>query len=268
MSSILVAALAGAAGGAVGAGVVWGLSRVLRNSPKWLQFTPIAFALLAVSLVRNPGPSPSEQAMATLDESPTIQVLKAHYPEDYAKLASDVRAVAGTASPQEANGIVGGVLNDVLMRQRAKADANSARGLYEITRMEGQALRAVDPVACAAFLDGMDASAALGRVLTPEIAARDREAMSRLLVQTATAPAPRATAMPLDQLVELSREAVSTLSKADQDVAIALIEAARNPATPEESRVMCDFNLALMETILSRPAPAAGELVRGLWARP
>lgn len=266
MSSILVAAMAGAAGGAVGAGVVWGLSRVLRNPPKWLQLAPIAFALLAVSLVRNLEPSPGEKAMATLDESPTIQALKAHYPDDYAKLASDVRAVAGTASPQEANGIVGGVLNDVLMRQRAKADANSARVLYEVTRMEGQALRAVDPVACAAFLDGRDASA-LGKVLTPEIVARDREATSRLLVQTATAPAPPATAMSLDQLVKLSREAVSSLPEADRDVAIAVVKDARHPATPEESRVMCDFNLALMETILSRPAPAAGELVRGLWAR-
>jgi len=263
-----VAALAGAAGGAVGAGVTWGLSRVLRSQPKWLTAVPIAFAILAVSLVRNLEPGPGEQAMAALDESPTIQALKAHYPDDYAKLAAKVRAVAATASPQEANALVGGVLNDVLMRQRAKADTSSARALYAVTRMEGQALRAVDPAACAAFLDGKDASATLDKVLTPEIVARDREATSRLLVQTATTPAPPAAGLPTDQLVKLSMEAVSTLPGADQDVAIAVLKAARSPANPEENRVMCDFNLALTGAILSRPAPVAGELVRGLWATP
>lgn len=267
MTSILVAALAGAVGGVVGAGFVWGLSRVLQNPPKWLQLTPLAFALLAASLVRNFGPDPGERALATLDESPAIQALKDHYPDDYAKLASNVRAVAGAASSQEANAIVGGVLSDVLMRQRAKADANSARGLYEVTQMEGQALRAVDSVACAAFLDGRDASA-LGKVLTPEIVSRDREATSRLLIQTATAPAAPATQMSMDQLVELSKEAVSSLPDADEAAAIALIRSGRHPTTPEESRVMCEFNLAFMDTILSRPPAVAGELVRGLWAKP
>lgn len=266
MSSILVAALAGAAGGVIGAGVAWGLSRVLRKQPKWLTFAPIACAMLAVALVRSLEPRPGDQALTALDESPTIQALKAHYPEDYAKLASQVREVAASATPQEAQGVVGGVLNDVLTRQRAKANAESARSLYAVTRMEGQALRAVDPAACAAFLDGKDASAALGKVLTPEIVARDREASAGLLVQTAKSPAPPPAAMPMDQLVKLSMEAVSTMPDAEQDVAIAVLKAARDPATPEEKRIMCDFNLALADAILSRPPPVAGEFVLGLWA--
>lgn len=266
MSSILVAALAGAAGGAVGAGIAWSLSRVLRKKPIWLTFAPIACAVLAVALVRNLEPSPGEQAMAALDESPTIQALKTHYPEDYAKLATRVQGVAASASPPDASDVVGGVLNDVLARQRAKANAASAHALYAVTRMEGQALRAADPAACAAFMDGKDASAALGKVLTPEIVARDREASSGLLVQAAATPARPTAAMPMDQLLKLSVEAVSTMPDADQDIAIAVLEAARDPATPEENRIMCDFSLALADAILARPPAIAGELVRGLWA--
>jgi hypothetical protein len=262
----LVAALAGAAGGAVGAGVVWGLSRVLGKQPKWATFVPIACAMAAVALVRNLEPTPGEQAMAALDESATIQALRTHYPEDYAKLATRVHAVAASAGHEEASGVVSGVLSDVMARQRAKANVESARGLYAITRMEGQALRAADPAACAAFMDGRDASTALGKVLTPDIVARDREAAAGLLVQTAEAPAPLAAAMPMDQLLKLSMEAVSTMPDTDQDLAIAVLKASRNPATPEENRVMCDFNLALADAILSRPPAVAGGFVRGLWA--
>lgn len=266
MSSILAAALAGAAGGVVGAGVAWVLSRVLPNKPNWLAFTPIAFAMLAVALVRNLEPSQGEQALAALDESATIQALKAHYPDDYAKLASRVRAAAATAGPQDAQALVGGVLGEVMTRQRPKANQETARALYAVTRMEGQALRALDPTACAAFLDGKDTSAALANVITPEIVARDRQAAAALLAQTAKSPQPPAAAIPMDQLLNLSVEAVSTLPDRDQDVAIAVLKAARDPATPEEGRVMCDFNLALADAILSRPPTVAGQLVRGIWA--
>jgi hypothetical protein len=153
-----------------------------------------------------------------------------------------------------------------MARQRGKANAESARSLYEVNRMEGRALRTADAAACAAFLDGRDASMALGKVLTPEIVKRDREASAGVLIQTATAPAPPAAAMTVDQLAKLSMEAVSTLPDADQDIAIDVLKTERAPATADEHRVMCDFSLALADTILSRPPAEAGELVRRIWA--
>jgi hypothetical protein len=263
MEAIYAAVLAGAAGGAVGIGVVWVLSRILKSPPRWLSLIPVFFALLVVSLTRSAHPSASDPPIVAVDMIPTGQALKSHYPEDYAKLE---RAVARARTGDEVVQALDGTATAVLGRQRALANEQSSYAMYEVARDEGRALREVDAGDCAAFMDGHGSNEALAKALTPALMAKERGATAQLLTQAAVAPAPPAKAMALDELVKLSSEAVSTLPVAEQDVAIRVLREARDPRTPEEQRATCDFNLALADVILSRPRVAAGRLVRALWA--
>ena len=188
MEAIYSAALAGAAGGAVGVGVVWVLARILRSQPRWLSLIPVFFALLAVSLTRSAQPSAGDPPMAEVDKIPTAQALKRHYPEDYAKLE---RAVARARTGDEVIQALDGTVSAVFARQRALANEQSSYAMYEVVRDEGRALRAVDAAGCAAFMDGRGSNDALAKALTPALVARDRNAAAQLLTQVAVAPLKR-----------------------------------------------------------------------------
>jgi hypothetical protein len=268
MNPILVAALAGAGGGAIGAGVAWALERLLNRRPKWLTLIPVFLALLAVSLSRTLQPSVEDQALAGLDTFPSIRALKTHYPDDYSKLEAGVRAAVRADSLAASDAAIAGVLGEVLRRQRPKADAESSYALFQVSREEGSAIRAIDPEGCIAFMEGRGARQSLAKVLTPQIQARDAEATSRMLEQTASRPAPRSKPMTLDESARFAIQAVSTLPAQQQDVVIKILEEERAPATPVEVRAMCDFNIAVADAILSQPRALAGATVRALWARP
>jgi hypothetical protein len=200
-----------------------------------------------------------------LSEVPLAQVIKAHYPDDYRSLGARLRAHANPR-PEQLDSAMEETLGALMRRQRPKANAESSYALYAAARAEGGALRQVDPAGCTMFMDGKGAPPSLDRVLTPELKARDFAAASRLLTQTASKPAPPAKPMTMEELLPLGQEAISTLPEGDQDLVIKVLKEARDAASAEESRVMCDFNLALADVILSRPQPAAGALIRSLWA--
>lgn len=263
MNSILMGALAGAVGGLVGAGVAWIAARFLRRTPKWLPIVPALFAVAAVSLARAQQPNLGDQMMAGLDKTATVQALKTHYPKDYQRLETRVR---GASAPSDAGAAFAEIFADVMMRQRPLADAEQSYALFQVSLDEGRALRRIDPMGCALFLDGRGAPASLAKVLTPRMQARDEKVAAQVLAQAATKPAALSAPMPLDDLIALSVEAVATLPDADQKQVAAIFTDERDPQTPEEGRVMCDFNIARAEAILARPKPVAGAMVRAIWA--
>lgn len=262
--SIVVAAVAGAVGGLIGAGIARLLEKRLGRQPRWLLALPIGVAIFAASLARAMQPDPIDLVMADLD--PTIQVIREHYPDSYRELEARLRAIPASGSADAYRAAVAGVVGDLIVKQRGKADAESSYALHAAMRAEGAALAKVDAPACAAFLDGRDASRALAQVMTPELEAQDTQATSRLLAQAATKPATPSAPMSIDDLTKLSWAALSTLADKDQDLVVAMLREERLPATAVEHRVMCDFNLALADHILARPVAEGGALVRAIWA--
>jgi hypothetical protein len=201
--------------------------------------------------------------METLDKAPAFHALKTYYPNDYLRMEAEVLRAR---SKQEVLAASGAALGAVIVRERAKADPETAYALYEIARDEGRALRTVDARACAAFLDGKGDGGRLGPLMTPAMIDKDQQATARLLAQTSATPAPPATPMPIETLLKLSIEALRNVPEPEQDPAILVLREMREPRTAEEAKATCDFNLALADTILSRPKPIGGALVRGLWA--
>jgi hypothetical protein len=206
--------------------------------------------------------------VAGVETVPSIRALKAHYPDDYSKLEAGVRAAARSGSPEQSSAAVAGVLSEVLRRQRPKADAESSYAMFQVTREEGNAIRAIDPEGCIGFMEGRGAPPSLAKVLTPQMQARDWETTSRMLEQTASRPAPQAKPITSDEVSRFAIAAVSTLPAQQQDVVIEMLRAERPPATPAEIRAMCDFNIAVADAILSQPRALAGATVRALWASP
>jgi hypothetical protein len=263
VEAIFRAALAGALGGSIGIAVAWLVSWMLRRRSKWLSLIPVGFAVFVVTLTRTDAAPVPTAAMATLDKLPTVQALKTRYPDDYRELGGEVRRA--TSAPQTV-AVAEAMTGAVILRQRAKADPESAYAMYEVTRNEGRVLRAVDPAACATFMDGRSDDGRLGKLMTPAMIDKDYQAAAHLLAQTATTPAAPAKPMAMDDLLELSIEAIKIIPEQEQDAAILVLREMRQPRTPEEAKATCDFDLALADTILSRPEPIAGQLVRSLWA--
>ena len=53
--------------------------------------------------------------------------------------------------------------------------------------------------------------------------------------------------------------ALETLSEADQEVALEVLRAGRDPASAAEDRIMCAFNLAVADRYLALPPAEGGE---------
>lgn len=259
----LMAAVAGAVGAGLGMVVAWGLEKTLKRRPQWLTYLPVVFVAATVGLAQGLQPAFAADVTTAVDTAPAVQSLKTYYPEEYRRLATEIRAASG--APDRVRAAVAAAVGGVVFRQRPKADAEASYALYEVARLEGGLLKPSDPEGCAAFMDGKGAPG-LGKVLTDEVRTKDEAATQRLLAQTATHPAAPATPMVMDDLVKLSSEALSTLPEAEQDLAISVLQSEKDPATPEENRAMCDFHLALADTILSRPPAVAGTIIRSLWA--
>ena len=262
MNAILMAAIVGAAGGAIGGGAAWVLGKVLGRPPGWLKLLPVFCVVFALSLGRAFQSSADDGMMTEIDKLTPVQAVKSHYPDDYRRLETGVRRAR---SDDEVRRAVDETLISVIIRQKPKADAASAAALYQVTRAEGRALQKSDPEGCAAFLDGRPAPG-LARVQTPALRAQDREATARLLEQAATRPAAPAVPMSVDDLAQLSLKAIASFPEAKQNLVIDVLRSERDPRPGAESRAMCDFNLALADVILARPPAEAGALVRGIWA--
>lgn len=257
MNGIVTASLASAVGR-----IVVG-SDGLPHRPRRLTAVSVA----CLWLVAGCGPAPgggADDSVRQLSEIPSVAAMKAHYPEDYGRLEAKLRALPASAETAEVRAVVDGALGEVLARQRPKADDPSSVALFKVTAAEGRALRAIDVAGCASFMGSGGAPATLTKAMTPEMVAQDREASRQLLEQTALRPASPTAPLPMDRLVELSSEAAATLPEKDREVAAQVMKSGRDPVGEEQARAICDFNLALADTILARPD--AGALIRGIWA--
>jgi len=263
---VLFAALAGAAGGAVGAGLSLVIGRRLEPKPKWLGFVPIVCAMLAILVARGAERGAGRDIMSELDAGQNVSLLKTYYREDYAKLERQVDALPQTVGRTELASVVDQALGEVANRQRPKADDETSRQMYMVARAEGAALKALSSAACAAFMDGVGRSEDLEKVMTPALRAQDMAASRQLLIQTATKPAPPVAPMSAQALAELSVPALSKLSDADQDVVIQILREGRAPRDDHEYSLMCDFSLAQADQILAGPPAVAGARVRAFWA--
>lgn len=262
METIYRAALMGGGGATLGVGVSWLVARLLRRRPQWLPLIPAGFATFLVAMTRPADPPPSA-VMETLDKAPAFHALKTYYPDDYRRMEAEVLRAR---SKQQVLAASGAALGAVIVRERVKADPETAYALYEVARDEGRALRTVDARACAAFLDGKGDGGRLGPLMTPAMIDKDQQATARLFAQTSATPATPAAAMPMETLLQLSVEALRTLPEPEQDPAILVLREMRDPRTADEAKATCDFDLALADAILSRPKPLGGALVRALWA--
>ncbi|MBU1374473.1 MAG: hypothetical protein KKE02_22380 [Alphaproteobacteria bacterium] len=266
MSSIMTAVIAGAVGGAMGGVVSTLIARRTGRRPGWLMAFPVGFALVTIGMVRAADPIPAADIMAALDSRPDVELLKTYYPTDYARLERQVAALSSSAKLSDIKAATDQVIGDVAERQRPKANAETSRQMYIVAHAEGRALRAFSAAACSAFLDGAGRAEDLAMVMTPELAALDVATTRLLLTQTATKPAPPASAMSTDDLAALSQPALSKLNDAEQDVVIRVLQEQRGSRSELEHRVMCDFYLAQAEAILNAPPAIAGARVRALWA--
>ena len=266
MSSILISALAGAAGGAVGAGLAWVIGRALGRRPAWLTILPVLGIGIALTAARGLQPSFGDRLMAGMDDLPSVQALKAHYPRDYEKLRAQVAAITDRSAPEEMGALTANVFATVLQRQFPKADAESTYAFQRVVQDYAVALQPVDAAACVAMTEGNGPPPALAKVRTAEIERKDMDATTRVLVQTATRPAAAAKPMSFDELVRISSAALATMPDKDQDVAITVLREERDPRTPDENRIMCAFNLALADQLLSLGPVAGGEKFRAMQA--
>lgn len=266
MSDIMTSALAGAAGGAAGAGLAWIAGRLLGGQPKWLPILPVLGIGIALAIVRSVEPSFGRQLMAEVDQLPSVQALKAHYPADYETLRSRVEATTPGAGADDVRAVTSGVFADVVRRQLPKADAESMYALQQVARSYAAALRDVDAQGCLDMMEGKGAPPSLTTVRRAEVEQKDMAATARILVQTATTPAPPASPMAFEEFLRLSSAALATLPDREQEVTIAILKEEREPSTPEERRTMCDFNLALVDQLLVLPPAEGGAKIRAMLA--
>lgn len=266
MNPILTSALSGAAGAAAGAGIAWLVGRLLRRRPGWLPILPVLGIGIALAIARSLQPSFGDRLMVEMDDLPSVQALKAHYPADYEALRSSVRGLPADARADDVRARTAEVFARVLRRQIPKADAESIYALQQVTRSYSAALRDVDARGCVAMMEGDSAPPTIAEVRRPDIERADMSATARVLIQTATKPAPPPTPMPFEDLLRLSAAALATLPERDQDVTIAILREERDPRTPEENRIMCDFNLALTDQLLALPPREGGAKIRAMMA--
>jgi hypothetical protein len=266
MSSILVSAALGAAGGMAGAGVAWVVGRVLGRSPSWLLMLPVVGIGIALAIARSLQPSVGDRLMAELDGLSSVQTLKTHYPADYEILRSRAVAFPQDGGSHEAHALTANVFARVLGRELPKADDASVHGLYQVTRAYAGALRDVDARGCYDMMEGKGAPPTLAKIEIAEIEKADMKATTRLLVQTATKPAPPARPMSFDELVGISGAALATMPHEDQDVALSVLREERDPRTPEENRIMCAFELAVADQLLALGPVAGGAKIRAMQA--
>jgi len=262
MNSVLSAALMGAAGGAVGAGLLWLIDKRFKQRPKWLNGLPVFTVALAVGLARANQPSPQQQLLTTLDDLPNVQAIRTHYPEDYATLRTNVMALPASATPDQAKAAVGSLMATVMKRETPKADADNSLALIALTRDEARAIRASDVAGCTAFLNGAASAKVMG-LITTDLQARDQQVVSKLLAQAATRPAAPTNSLEPGELQPLIAKALSSMPAQDQDLAAAVVDGGRAPATPDEHRAVCDFNLAIFDAVLAMPPGMAGVTARG-----
>lgn len=203
-----------------------------------------------------------EKLMAGIDDLPSVGVLKTHYPDDYERLRAEIRSLRQTGSLEDVERAVSGVFLEVSARQYAKADAESVYGMYRVIRNYAAALQEIDPKGCVGLLEGQPAPPSLARVVTREMQDADMAATARLLAQTAQRPAAPAEPMSMRDFALFAYPALATLPEADQEVALEVLRAGRDPASAAEDQIMCAYNLAVADRYLALPAAEGGELIR------
>jgi len=218
--------------------------------------TALALTILVAAAL--PGCAPANEPASQLDEVAWVKVLKARYPQDYAQLRD---AVATAPDPSAWATVAGQTLEALVNRQRSKMNTDTARAMFVLRRDQGRALQAVDAAGCAAFMDGQGTPASFSQIVTPQMAKRDHEVMAQLFEQTAIAPAAPPPRLDMDILVQLSLGAMSRFTDSDRNLVIDVLRTARNPATPDEARVMCAYHVALADHLLAMPQSEANPLI-------
>lgn len=242
------------------------VERRINRRPAWLAAIPVTLGVVAAGVVGASQTGGSPDRMRELDKAQNVDLLKRYYPDDYDRLARRITALPASADNAQAATVVDTVLGEVVDRQRPHADNAISREMLDVARTEAVALRSASARACSAFMDGAGRSEDLEKVMTPDLRARDLAAARRMLVQTASAPEPRAIPMSVETLFALSRPALEAMAEADQDLVITVLREGRMSETPEEHRVMCDFYIAQAAQILSGPPDVVGARVRAFWA--
>lgn len=262
MSSYLLAGALGGVGGLVGLGIARLAVARLNANPRWLVIAPLVLGLLISLAGGRIASAATDPLAAEMAASPTLQIIKTHFPADYAKLEADARAAG---SPLAARGAIEAAISALIQRERVRADAESSVAVFRTTRNFGGAIQKLDPMKCAQFWQLGDGSA-IREVMTPALMAEDVAASRRLLDQVGKRPAPTAQPMTEDALVDIIAKSLAPMPEADRDLAVAVLEAERVANTSAEARVVCQLYQNIADTLLDGPTDIAGERVRSYWA--
>ena len=264
MESIIQGALFGAIGGAIVALIGWGIGKFTKKEQNWTGTITVMCIVMAISVGRVIQSDPHKAAMAEFDKLSTVAALKNHYPEDYLKLRTIVNSTPADASLIDAQNAIRPTISEIIQRQMPKANADSAFDFLQLVRDEGVALRAASPAACVALATGGAPQVDLASAFGPDLMKRDFDVTGRMLVQTATNP--QAPPKPLDDKAagDIVLAGLSRMSEGESSTALALLQASKAPASEAESLALCNFYIAMYESLLVEPKAIAGAKFRSL----
>ena len=264
VSGVVVAALAGATGGGVGA-ALGGLIDKSRGSTKaaadgkgkrtWAGTLGVIGAVAGAQIgvhVLTPMMQPSVETQIS-SASREFRVLRDHYPDQFRQVV-DVMKANPNASSAEMRSSVGPVISGLMEQDAPKMNDKSASELYGLTVDEAELLSRADPQSCVALLNSRTPRTPLDRVLTPELKVRDEEVSADVLEQAAVAPATPAPPLNADQSKALAIAAAKGLTPEEKKFVASVSKNLAAPMSDSQARVACKFTASLIRAAIAAPA--------------
>jgi hypothetical protein len=255
---------------AVGFGIYL-LARWRGVRSRWLALAPTVCGLIgvAVSLGAFLGVVPSraqQDALAQLDQLPSVRAMKADYPEDYDQLKSMVHDGLGRSPSQQEIQFEVRMADAVLLaKQTAKLNPDNAYDAFALVRDEAASFRGRSPGSCAGVIYGARSKFDPSIGLSPALFDREQEVTTRLLVQAAKSPAAASPSAADDTVFgRITAQALAAIPSAERSVAKDLLSSGRQPLSSDEDRTMCDFWVEWLRLALSQPKPVAVSLAASL----
>jgi hypothetical protein len=273
-TDLAVAGLGLLGGGALGAAIGGALSGLARWDGARLTALVASFCLVGAGLgvVMIGGASVANVAAMLpradrfADETRSLAVLKAHYPDDYAaatKVLADARRDG--ASRDQADAALRRISTPLIQRQLPLASTANALTMLRITRDEQRQL-ARDPQLC--FRSMMQPGAVtpdtFTAIATDDVKRREGELIPVLLEQTATHPQPPRPPADLDRKLRLwTADGVGALSMQDR----ALLANLNSTPTDAQAKAVCDILGNVLDGLLAASPDDAAEAFKAISAK-
>ena len=186
--------------------------------------------------------------------NPEMSALHRYYPAQYGQIVEAVKT-NGRAPDAivKVQAVAVPLISQIIASHAREIDDANSRDLFQVVAEEASLVGARNPTACVNLVQGRPAGVDISQMLTPALAAEEREVSVRVLEQIATRPATPAAPLSQAQAKPLAVSAFSQLSPQQRQAVQPILA---NPAlawTDEQKTAYCAFAVKLIQTAIAGP---------------